>query len=204
MKRTLLAVCGCTFLFTFTLVRCAPTVSDEMGTLEVVAADAPGFPPPVVEAVSAATATQLAVRGDTVQVADTIPAPTTTTIPTPTPGDCESWRAVFRYHGASTETVAFFVDGGIISRESGCGLDTLNDDTDDSGVCQINPIHNRAGYFGGVEFGQGGWLMALHGLRTGIATDDPRWAAACITLHEVCGSGPWRPPYSCANNRIDL
>jgi hypothetical protein len=139
------------------------------------------------------------------QVADTLPAPApTTTVPAPVPGDCESWRPVFAYYGADQAALEFFIDGGILRRESGCGLDTLNDDTSDSGICQINPIHQRAGYFGGVEFGTGGWLTALHGLATGIDTDNPAWAAACVTLFEVCGTGPWSPPYDCANRRLEI
>lgn len=139
------------------------------------------------------------------QVADTLPEPTTTTVPVPVPtaGDCDTWRPVLEHHGASPAAVEFFVDGGILHRETRCGLDTLNEDTNDSGICQINPIHNQAGWFGGREFGDGGWLTALHGLRTGRNTDDPAWAAACVTLFNVCGTGPWRPPYSCANNRLD-
>lgn len=138
------------------------------------------------------------------QVADTIPAPASTLPATPVPvaGDCDSWRPVLEHYGASSEAVQFFVDGGILHRETRCGLDTLNEDTYDSGICQINPVHQRAGWFGGREFGPGGWLTNLHGLRVGVNTDDPAWAAACITLFNVCGTGPWRPPYSCANRPL--
>lgn len=90
----------------------------------------------------------------------------------------------------------------ILDRESGCGRDTLNDSTGDTGVCQISPVHNQAGYFGRVQYGPGGWLLELHGLTTRVDTDSPAWAAACLTLYRVCGAGPWQPPYSCANRRL--
>lgn len=138
------------------------------------------------------------------QVADTVPAPASTLPATPVPvaGDCDSWRPVLEHHGATAEAVAFFIDGGILHRETRCGLDTLNEDTQDSGICQINPIHNQPGWFGGREFGPGGWLGNLHGLDAGVNTDDPAWAAACVTLFNVCGTGPWQPPYDCANRPL--
>lgn len=119
------------------------------------------------------------------------------------PGDCESVRRVFDYFDPSGESSRFFVDRGIARRESGCALDTLNERSGDTGVVQINPVHNRAGYFGGVMFASGGWLYALHGLRTRQNIMSPEWANAAITLRQVCGDGPWRPPYSCANRRLD-
>ena len=63
-------------------------------------------------------------------------------------------------------------------------------------------IHNAAGWFGGVEWGDGGWLYALHGLTTWHDTDSPEWVGACLTLYRVCGAGAWSPPYSCANRRL--
>lgn len=45
-------------------------------------------------------------------------------------------------------------------------------------------------------------FLALHGLTTRVDTDNPAWAAACLTLYRVCGTGPWRPPYSCDNRRL--
>ncbi len=126
-----------------------------------------------------------------------------TTVPVwqPAPGDCAAWGDVFRSYGATDTEVAFFVPR-ILDRETGCGRDTLNDSTGDTGVCQVNPVHNRSGYFGGRHFGAGGWLVELHGLTTRVDTDSPAWVAACLTLYRVCGSGAWRPPYSCANRRL--
>lgn len=119
------------------------------------------------------------------------------------PGDCESVRRVFDYFDPSGESSRFFVDRGIARRESGCALDTLNERSGDTGVVQINPVHNRAGYFGGTMFASGGWLYALHGLRTRQNIMSPEWANAAITLRQVCGDGPWQPPYSCANRRLN-
>lgn len=131
------------------------------------------------------------------------PPPAPTGPPAFIPGDCESVRRVFDYYDPSGESSRFFVDGGIARRESGCALDTLNERSGDTGVVQINPVHNRAGYFGGVKFASGGWLYALHGLRTRQNIMSPEWANAAVTLRQVCGDGPWRPPYSCANRKLN-
>lgn len=148
--------------------------------------------------VEAATSTSAAVR---VQIPTTPPPPTstttTTTVPTPIPGDCSSWSPVILARGGDASEVEFFVDRGILWRESGCGLDNLNESSGDSGVCQINPVHNRAGWFDGVEYGSGGWLYAVHGLRTWENVDAVEWIDACLTLFRVCGSAPWTPPYGC-------
>lgn len=177
---------------------------------------------------TAAPATQLssgtaefqpAVRGEQYQVELQISDPlvlspdstttttTTTTIPTGPPsiipGDCESVRRVFDYYDPSGYSSAFFVDQGIAYRETRCGLDTLNAATGDTGVVQLNPVHNRAGYFGGRLFGDGGWLYALHGLTTRHDTLNSEWANAAITLRQVCGNGPWNPGnYSCQYNGL--
>ena len=143
--------------------------------------------------------TTVAVRGMAVEVVTTT---TTTTVPVGVAADCESWRRVFAHHGASEAAQEFFVDDGILARETGCGTDMLNESTNDSGICQINPIHNRPGWFGGHEFGPGGWLLALHGLVAGENVNDARWVDACITLYNVCGPGPWKPPYSCESNPL--
>lgn len=139
--------------------------------------------------------------GNATQITPTEPPPPPTLPPTPAPGDCTGWGEVLAWYGATADEVAFFVPR-ILDRETGCGRDTLNDSTGDSGICQINPVHNRDGWFGGREFGSGGWLAELHGLTTRVDTDSVAWAAACITLHRVCGTGPWRPPYSCANRPL--
>lgn len=164
------------------------------------------MPSPVYVTPTTTTTLASAVRvGVQHQVAATIPPPsTTTTLPVGVAGDCESWRAVFTAAGATPELLGFFIDDGILWRETRCGIDTLNEDTNDSGICQINPIHNRAGWFGGREFGDGGWLGELHDLTAGFDTNSPRWVDACITLFEVCGSGPWQPPYGCANRRLEV
>jgi hypothetical protein len=137
----------------------------------------------------------------------TKPSPTTTEparAPSFIPGDCESVRRVFDYFDPSGESSRFFVDGGIAKRESGCARDTLNERSGDTGVVQINPVHNRAGYFGGQYFASGGWLYALHGLRTRQNIMSPEWANAAITLRQVCGNGPWNGShnYSCLGRRL--
>lgn len=120
------------------------------------------------------------------------------------PGDCESVRKVFDFYDPSGVSSAFFIGRGIAYRETRCGADTLNEATGDTGVVQLNPVHNRAGYFGGRFFGEGGWLFALHGLRTRTDTLSSEWANAAITLRRVCGDGPWATGgnYWCANRRL--
>lgn len=155
-------------------------------------------PPPVVSFIltTPAQVSTTATRGAQVQVVETTPPPTTT-IPRWTAGDCDSFRAPLTARGATPAAVSFFVDQGILQRESGCGRDLLNESTNDTGPCQINPVHNRPGWFDGVEYGEGGWLGALHGLTAGTNPTAPQWLDACITLWNACGPGPWRPPYSC-------
>ena len=108
-----------------------------------------------------------------------------------TPGDCDSVKAIFEARGATPEETSFFFGRGIIRRETRCGLDTLNESTGDSGICQINPVHNRAGYFWGVSYGDGGWLMHLFGLQTRQYTDSPEWVDACLHMYRKAGASPW-------------
>lgn len=149
-----------------------------------------------------------AVRTWNVHQTHTPPPPPTVvvTVPAelfpPAPGDCDDWRQVFHHYGATDLELAFFIDSGVIWRESRCALDTLNEATGDSGVCQIGPAHNRAGYFGRRPYGDGGWLHALHGLTVRQDTDSTDWAAACLTLYRSCGEGPWNVGnYSCLHRR---
>jgi len=149
-----------------------------------------------------AEVTTTAARIVTSTTSTTTSSTTTTTVPTPIPGDCASWAPVILARGGTADDVTFFVDSGILARESGCGRDNLNESSGDSGVCQINPVHNAPGYFGGLYYDRGGWLYALHGLWTRKNVDSVEWLDACITLRTVCGDGPWIPPYSCANRRL--
>ena len=120
------------------------------------------------------------------------------------PGDCNTVAALFDYYDPSGASSAFFVGQGIAWRETRCGIDVLNEATGDTGIVQLNPVHNRAGYFGGRYFGAGGWLGTLHGLTTRNDIRNPEWANAAITLRQVCGNGPWNPGnYWCAYNRLE-
>ena len=108
-----------------------------------------------------------------------------------TPGDCDSVADVFRARGATADEVAFFIGRGILWRETRCGQDTHNESTGDSGICQINPVHQRAGYFWGREYPAGGWLGQFD-VRTRHDTDSPKWVDACLFLYRNEGSDPWR------------
>jgi hypothetical protein len=108
-----------------------------------------------------------------------------------TPGNCDSVAAVFRTRGATDNEIFFFFGRGVINRETRCGLDTLNEATGDSGICQINPVHNRAGYFWGKSYGDGGWLRAEFGLQTRQFTSSPAWVNACLYLYRKEGGSPW-------------
>lgn len=158
--------------------------------------------PPASSGLAATVTTPTPVeRGPQVQVGPT-PAPPVR--PVPMPGDCLSWSGEFVARGATADEIRFFFGEGIVERESGCGRDTLNDATGDTGICQINNVQNRSGWFGGRYFGGGGWLLALHGLRTRQVTDSPAWVDPCLTLYRVCGERPWRlGVWGCDNNPLE-
>ena len=157
-----------------------------------------GAPTPPVLSFMASTPAEVATGAvRRTQQHEVVTSAPTTTIPTWTPGVCESFRPFF------TEAAGeFFIDHGVLNRETRCDLDLLNEATGDSGPCQINPIHNKPGWFGGREFGDGGWLLELHGLTARYDLDNHEWLAACQTLFDVCDRGPWQPPYSCAGRPL--
>jgi hypothetical protein len=185
--------------WTFDRIDHLETVRLEIESAEVVETVIPSSPPPAPT--SAASVGVTAERQPVQHVVGSTTTPPTT-VAKPTPGDCGSWRRVFERRGASPEALEFFFDDGIIMRETRCGLDNLNESTGDSGICQINPIHNKPGWFGGVEFGAGGWLGNLHGLTARQNVDSVAWVDACVTLYAVCERGPWTPPYGCAGNPL--
>jgi hypothetical protein len=106
------------------------------------------------------------------------------------PGDCESVGAVFFDRGATEEEVNFFVGRGILKRETGCGLKTVNPNTSDRGICQINGVHRRPGYFWGKRYGDGGWTAQL-GVYHWTDPDSPVWVDACLYLYRREGTSPW-------------
>jgi len=104
--------------------------------------------------------------------------------PTYIKGDCGSLEQLFRFHGMTNEEHAFFFSRGILKRESECGRDTYNEATGDTGVCQINPVHSRSGYFFGKYY-EHGWTIDLFGFTAGhkgIDRDDPNIIPACLWL----------------------
>lgn len=123
-------------------------------------------------------------------------------------GNCESLATVFAYHGATESELDFFFGrtGGtnILKRESGCGLDTYNESTGDTGVCQITAVHSQSGYFWGRSYGWGGWTWNEFGILAGMAhrgayRDDAGMIDACLFLlrggsHEpgTIDRAPWR------------
>ena len=156
---------------------------------------------PASDAEQVAVVATPATRSTQQQVAATTQPPAT--IPATVAGDCASWAELFAARGATPDQLAFFIGDGILWRETRCGTDLLNDATGDSGICQINPVHNRPGWFGGREFGPGGWLLALHGRTTRLELDHVGWVDACLTLHRVCGERPWQlGSWGCEGNRL--
>lgn len=144
-------------------------------------------------------------RLESVQVSEP-PAPPAQRAPVGLPGDCASWQEVFRHFGATdTEVHFFFVSGSpwgvnrsnIIFGESGCGLRFRNPETSDTGICQINGVHNA-------------WTSAIFGLRVGRSVSEaeaskPEYAAACLYLlrnggqaGSMKGACNWRPPRFCS------
>ena len=101
-------------------------------------------------------------------------------------GDCESLGRLFSYYGATKEELSFFIGQEILRRESGCGLDTYNERTGDTGVCQLTHLHSKPGYFFGKYYEQG-WAVELFGLYVGsryegAQRDDPNIIPACLWL----------------------
>lgn len=103
-----------------------------------------------------------------------------------TRGDCESLANVFRHYGMTDDEYNFFFTKGILERESGCGQDTYNERTGDTGVCQLTHLHSKPGYFFGKYY-ESGWAVELFGLRVGkrfqgIHRNHPNIIPACLWL----------------------
>lgn len=101
-------------------------------------------------------------------------------------GSCESLKQVFYHYGMTADEEAFFFGRGILERESGCGRDTYNDRTGDTGVCQLTHLHSKPGYFFG-EYYERGWAVELFGLYvgkrfSGLHKDHPNIVPACLWL----------------------
>jgi hypothetical protein len=111
--------------------------------------------------VTPAQADREAARGQQMQLTEPPAAPVTVPArPVGYPGDCDSWRAVFAWYGATSREVEFFFGNArpwgvsrtnIIWGETGCGLRFRNPDTSDTGICQLNGVHR-------------GWVRDLFGL----------------------------------------
>ena len=118
-------------------------------------------------------------------------------------GNCESLANVFRNYGMTDDEAYFFFGRGILERESGCGRDTYNERTGDTGVCQLTHLHSKPGYFFGTYYGQG-WAVELFGLYVGKAhggfhKDHPNTVPACLWLLRggtmnpgIINTQPWK------------
>lgn len=119
------------------------------------------------------------------------------------PGDCDSLELAFRRHGMTDEESDFFFGRRILERESGCGQDTYNERTGDTGVCQLTHLHSESGYFFGKYY-ESGWAVELFGLYVGkryagYQRDDPNIIPACLWLLRggsfepgTINRSPWR------------
>lgn len=101
-------------------------------------------------------------------------------------GNCDSLEELFRWHGMTDEESRFFFDDNILWRESRCGLDTYNERTGDTGVCQLTHFHSKPGYFFGRYYEQG-WALKLFNLQVGkthggVQRDHPNIVPACLWL----------------------
>lgn len=101
-------------------------------------------------------------------------------------GNCDSLEQVFRNYGMTDRERDFFFGQGILNRESGCGRDTYNDQSGDTGVCQLTHLHSKPGYFFGKYY-DNGWAVDLFGLYVGkahggIHRDHPNIVPACLWL----------------------
>jgi hypothetical protein len=155
--------------------------------------------------VTPAQADRQAVRGQQMQLTEPPPAPTTIPArPVGYPGDCDSWRAVFAWYGATPLEQEFFFGNArpwgvsrtnIIWGETGCGLRFRNPDTSDTGICQLNGVHR-------------GWVRDLFGLTiptTEAAASNPDYVKPCLYLlrggwtpDAFDGACNWRTPGFCS------
>lgn len=101
-------------------------------------------------------------------------------------GNCESLAKVFRHYGMTDEEYSFFFKRGILWRESQCGIDTYNERTGDTGVCQLTHWHSKPGYYNGTYYSNG-WATELFELLVGkywggIHRDHSNIIPACLWL----------------------
>lgn len=119
------------------------------------------------------------------------------------PGDCDSLELAFRNYGMTDAESHFFFGQNILNRESGCGRDTYNDRTGDTGVCQLTHLHSKPGYFFGKYY-DNGWAVELFGLYVGkqyggMHKNHPNIIPACLWLLRggsfepgTINRSPWR------------
>ena len=101
-------------------------------------------------------------------------------------GVCDSWLPVYNWFAASVKrppTWAWFKK--VLQRESGCGWDTYNEATGDSGPIQINPVHRK-------------WIKAELGYDFIQIRQWQPGIEAAIALWNKTGKCNWVPPNFCA------
>lgn len=103
-------------------------------------------------------------------------------------GDCSSWHAT-ELEAGWTEDQLSTLD--MIARgESGCGHDTFNERTGDSGFFQLNPVHCK--WLGRQGFPVNCGARKRDRVRA-LAEDPVLSIRAARLLYEQCGWGPWAP-----------
>lgn len=100
-------------------------------------------------------------------------------------GVCDSWRPVYDWFARSVKrppTWEWFRK--VLWRESGCGVDTYNEATGDSGPIQINPVHKK-------------WIKAELGYDFDLVQDWYVGMEVAIHLWNKTGKCNWTPPSYC-------
>lgn len=101
-------------------------------------------------------------------------------------GVCDSWRPVydwFALHAKNPPSWEWFRK--VLKRESGCGWDTYNERTGDSGPLQINPIHKK-------------WIKAELGYDFRMIRQWKPGIEAALALWNKTGRCNWDPNGFCS------
>lgn len=174
----------------------AETPSPGSHTPETVSVHTEPLSVPVIDTVIEVTTTAERATTTVQVIPTTTSSTTTTTTVAPGPpdyvrGDCDSLADLLRWHGAIEEEIDFFLGrppygGNVLWRESGCGLDTYNDSSGDTGFCMLTHWHSKPGWAFGTKW-SGGWARDLFGLEVGKIhggkhRDHPNIAPACLYL----------------------
>lgn len=102
--------------------------------------------------------------------------------------NCDSWRPVYDWFvaNATRRAPSWREWRRVLNRESGCGWDTFNERTRDSGPMQVNPVHRR-------------WIADELGIEFHTVRQWREGMLAAIALFNKTGWCNWQPPEFCSS-----